>query len=164
TWGSGTAGVSGIVSAINSLVGANPNEAISGRGVTVLPNGNYVVISPNGRGSVTWGSAASGVRGVVSEANSLVGTTANDRVGDDGILVLSNGNYLVRSSSWNGTFGAVTWASGATGIRGVVSAANSLVGSTANDRVGGSPGDVMPLGSGAYLVRSPLWNGFRGAV
>ena len=53
------------------------------------------------------------------------------------MTALSNGNYVVRSPSWdNGAAtdaGAVTWGSGDEGVSGVVSAANSLVGSTAND-------------------------------
>ena len=56
TWGSGTAGVSGAVSAANSLVGSHAGDFVGG-GVTALTNGNYVVGSPNwngNEGSVTW--------------------------------------------------------------------------------------------------------------
>src|SRR5262249_53725371 len=42
TWGSGTAGVSGPVSAANSLVGTSPGDYV-GSGFTPLSNGNYVV-------------------------------------------------------------------------------------------------------------------------
>ena len=56
--------------------------------MTALTNGNYVVAAPhwdNGAatdaGAVTWGSGTSGVTGVVSRANSLVGSTANDEAG-----------------------------------------------------------------------------------
>ena len=56
------------------------------------------------------------------------------------MTVLANGNYVVASADWdNGAAvnaGAATWGSGTTGVSGVVSAANSLVGSTADDRVG----------------------------
>ena len=52
-------------------------------------------------------------------------------------MALSNGNYVVRSAYWdNGAAtnaGAVTWGSGTTGVSGVVSSSNSLVGSTSND-------------------------------
>ena len=64
--------------------------------MTALSNGNYVVRSPywdNGAatdaGAVTWGNGTSGVTGVVSAANSLVGSTAGDRVGYDGVTALS---------------------------------------------------------------------------
>jgi hypothetical protein len=79
---------------------------------------------------------------------------------------LSNGNYLVRSTFWNGARGAVTWGSGTVGISGPVSDANSLVGSNPGDEVGGgfAIGAVMPLSNGNYLVWSRYWNGGRGAV
>ena len=48
-------------------------------------------------GAATWGSGTTGVTGVISAANSLVGSTANDQVGS-GVTALSNGNYVVRSS------------------------------------------------------------------
>jgi hypothetical protein len=168
TWGSGTAGVSGIVSEANSLVGTEPGDWV-GYGLRTLSNGNYLVLSPywNGnRGAVTWGSSAAGVSGPVSDANSLVGSNPGDRVGTDSrgslrIIGLTNGNYLVPSASWNGSRGAVTWGSGATGVRGVVSEANSLVGGNPNDQVGW---DIIALSNGNYVVRSPYWNGNRGAA
>ena len=79
--------------------------------MTALTNGNYVVSSPhwdNGSvfdaGAVTWGNGAGGTTGVVSASNSLVGSTANDQVGDDfygGVIALTNGNYLVRNPVWD---------------------------------------------------------------
>ncbi len=113
TWGSGTAGVSGPVSAANSLVGSTANDQVGGGtdgGVTALSNGNYVVSSPawnNGAatsaGAVTWGSGTAGVSGPVSATNSLVGSTTNDQVGGgptNGVTALSNGNYVVSSPDW----------------------------------------------------------------
>ena len=62
------------------------------------------------------------------------------------MTALTNGNYVVCSSYWdNGAAtdaGAVTWGSGTAGVSGVVSSANSLVGSTANDRVGYGGGAI----------------------
>jgi hypothetical protein len=167
TWGSGTTGISGVVSASNSLVGSTANDVVGGSGVTELSNGHYVVESPswtNGAatdaGAVTWGSGTSGISGVVSASNSLVGSTADDYIGTRGVTPLSNGNYVVSSPSWsNGAVtdvGAVTWGSGTTGTSGVVSASNSLVGSTANDRVGWF--GVAELSNGNYVVRSLFWN------
>ena len=109
TWGSGTAGVSGPVSATNSLVGSTANDDVGSvdGGVTALSNGNYVVSSPdwtNGAaadaGAVTWGSGTAGVSGAVSATNSLVGSTANDYVGSGSVTALSNGNYVVSSPNW----------------------------------------------------------------
>jgi hypothetical protein len=164
TWGSATSGVSGVVSASNSLIGSITNDQIGYDGATALPNGNYVVASPSwhgGVGAVTWGNGASGTAGVVSAANSLVGSTAGDRVGDDDLTVLSNGNYVVPTSAWHAggaaDVGAVTWGSAVSGVSGVVSAANSLVGSTTGDQVGGQiGGGVTVLSNGNYVVSSPL--------
>jgi hypothetical protein len=177
TWASGTAGVSGVVSPANSLVGGNANDLVgtySGGFYTVTPlsNGNYLVISTawdNNRGAVTWGSGTTGISGVVSADNSLVGSNPSDLVsyqssGSRSVTLLSNGNYVVKSPFWNGTRGAVTWGSGTAGVRGVVSEANSLLGSTPNDRVGDDFSPIIFLGNGNLVVQSPSWNGNRGAI
>ncbi len=129
TWGSGTTGITGTVSAANSLVGSHTNDAGGGESIVQLSNGNYVVIDTywaNGAatraGAVTWGSGSVGVSGAISAANSLVGTQPLDSVGNQGVLALPNGNYLVLSANWaNGAVtlaGAVTLGNGATGIPG----------------------------------------------
>ncbi len=167
TWGSGTSGVSGVVSSSNSLVGTTSNDDVGNGGIYTLSNGNYVVRSHlwnNGgsldAGAVTWGSGTSGVSGEVSSSNSLVGSTFGDNVGYNGIHILGNGNYVVRSPSWdNGgavDAGAVTWGSGTSGVSGEVSSSNSLVGSTSTDLVG--IGGVTTLSNGNYVVRSPEWD------
>ena len=103
TWGSGTAGIAGVVSGTNSLVGTSAFDDVGGGGVTALSNGNYVVSSSfwdngatSGAGAVTWGSGTAGIAGVVSSSNSLVGTSDNDNVGNRGVTALSNGNYVVK--------------------------------------------------------------------
>ena len=172
TWGSGTAGVSGVVSSSNSLVGSHSGDLL-GNNVTLLTgNGNYVVYDQNWNsyeGAVTWGSSTSGVSGVVSSANSLVGSTTGtvstgDRVGL-GITALSNGNYVVNSYSWSGGttngLGAATWGSGTSGVSGVVSSSNSLVGSHSGDRVGIG---TVALSNGNYVVESYYWNTYIGAA
>ena len=143
--------------------------------MTALANGNYVVISTNwangmatAAGAVTWGSGTTGISGTVSSANSLVGSTAGDVVGSDGVTALASGNYVVSSTNWtNGMAtcaGAVTWGSGTAGVSGVVSSTNSLVGSTANDQVGYGGNGVTALANGNYVVDSPNWNNGAGAV
>jgi hypothetical protein len=160
TWGSGTTGVSGIVSEANSLVGSNPGDAV-GSQVIPLSNGNYVVTSGYaGRGAVTWGNGNMGTSGSVSEANSLVGSNPNDGVGSR-VTPLTNGNYVVDSRFWNAQRGAVTWESGTTGIRGIVSETNSLVGSNPGDYVGNN---IIALSNGNYVVTNPYWNSQRGAA
>jgi hypothetical protein len=185
TWGSGTQGVVGAVSALNSLVGASAGDRVGNSGVALnngvvpLANGNYVVSTDgwdNGLvvdvGAVTWANGATGISGVVSTANSLVGASAGDVIGSPETggegrpIALSNGNYVVASPGWNNAgvsnVGAVTWADGSVGLVGVVSTANSLVGSNTNDRVGER---VIALTNGRYVVASRQWDnvGFANA-
>ena len=161
-----------MVSAANSLVGSTEGDRVGYNWVTKLSNGNYLVNSPfwdNGSatdvGAVTFCNGVTGLIGVVTAANSLVGSTAGDYwyghvdgLAPPGITALSNGNYVVSSPGWdNGAAtdaGAVTFGNGVTGVTGVVSAANSLVGSTAGDTVGGDR--VTKLTNGNYVVKSPL--------
>jgi hypothetical protein len=165
TWGNGDTGASGVVSSTNSLVGSTAGDQVGWR-VHPLSNGNYVVRSSdwdNGgeadAGAVTWGDGTSGTSGVVSSTNSLVGSTADDHVGEGGVTPLSNGHYVVGSRDWDDgsttDVGAATWGDGTSGTCGVVSSANSLVGSTAGDRVGWS---VEALSNGHYVVGSRYWD------
>jgi trimeric autotransporter adhesin len=169
TFASGAAASSGVVSATNSLVGATASDLVSSDGVIALSNGNYVVVSSvwDGAavdvGAVTWASGTVGSVGSVSAVNSLVGSTLGDTVGSEGVVALKNGNYVVGSASWNNgavvDAGAATWRIGTAASGGVVSAANSLVGSSAIDGVGSG---LTALANGNYVVRSHLWN--NGAV
>ncbi len=171
TWGSGTSGITGALSASNSLVGSTTADRVGSAGVTTLNNGNYLVVSPNWnvtRGAVTWGNGASGVAGTVAGGNSLVGSTVGDLTGSGGITALTNGNYVISSPGWNSgglaaAAGAATWGNGASGIAGAVSSSNSLVGAVASDQVGS--GGVTALTNGNYVVSSPSWiNGLAAAA
>jgi len=167
TWVNGSAAHSGTVSAANSLVGTTQYDQVSFGGITALSNGNYVVGSPawgNGTvsaqfGAATWGNGTLGTSGAVSAANSLIGTSNGDQAGDS-IAALTNGAYVVGSSRWkNGTAtlaGAATRLSGSAAFSGTVSAANSLVGTTNNDRVAGI--GITALSDGNYVVDSANWN------
>ncbi|WP_446335460.1 CHAT domain-containing protein [Coleofasciculus sp. G1-WW12-02] len=187
TWGNGSTGISGAVSQENSLVGSQADDrvgisvstsGVGSNGVVALTNGNYVVSSNlwnNGgvsnAGAVTWGNGSTGITGEVSQDNSLVGSQAFDRVGSNGVVALTNGNYVVSSNLWNNggvsNAGAVTWGDGSTGITGEVSQDNSLFGTQADDFVGNF-GSVVALTNGNYVVRSPDWDkgevGNAGAV
>jgi hypothetical protein len=169
TYVSATTGLDGIVSAENSLVGSNTDDSV-GQSIRVLANGNYLVVSWNwanganpAAGAVTFVPADGSVRGAISPANSLVGSSAYDRVGE-GVVALANGNYLVVSPSVDfgvaTDAGAVTWANGSVGVVGTVSAANSLVGSHARDRLGANSGIVSTyaLANGNAVVLSPGWD------
>ncbi len=178
TWGDGNAGVSGMISAANALVGSTEGDFVGSGGVTVLTNGHYVVASPDcdggisvdSAGAVTWGDKGTGVKGPVSPSNSLVGRYASDQVGRqfndrDAVVPLSNGDYVVCSPAAGNTesthqynpgfCGAVTWCSGATGRTGEISSANSLMGYWADSNVGS--GGVKELANGAVVVISERW-------
>ncbi len=169
TWGNGSTGTTGLISSSNSLVGSTSGDAVGNGGAVALSNGNYVVRSftwSGGKGAVTWGNGATGATvGAVSSSNSLVGTAGSDRIGSNGVVALSNGNYVVRSSNWGSNKGAVTWGNGASGTTvGTVSSANSLVGVATTDRVGQNTNAVMELGSGNYVVTASNWSTTKGAV
>lgn len=177
----GTTGLSGTITASNSLVGSSANDllgltgSISGTfaygGVLELSNGNCVLFNPNwdngnvvDAGAVTWMDGKNGKVGPINSSNSLVGTHASDQIGgglSNGInaLALSNGNYLVQSYYWdNGSIqnaGAVTWGNGTTGVTGEVGSSNSLIGSSTDDRVGNS---ISEVGNSNFVIRSLLWD------
>ncbi len=184
TWGSGSAGVSGVVSAANSLVGEAENERVGSGGVTPLADGNAVVLSPfwglasanynmygapMSRGAATWVDGQTGLLhsgasgGAASAANSLVGAQPGDALGHGAnptVLALAGGHYAVASPYWsNGAataVGAVTFAPQG-GLVGVVSADNSLTGSTAGDRVGNRLNKLETATGTHYLVASINW-------
>jgi hypothetical protein len=174
TWRNGTMATTGVISAANSLIGSVANDNV-GTDIVRLHNGNYVVGSRNWNngvisdaGAVTWGDGSTGITGLVSVDNSLVGSSTGDNIGiqataglDVGIHALSNGNYVVESHLWNNggvaDAGAVTLADGLKGTVGVIDASNSLVGSTANDNLGYY--FTSPLNNGNYLVRGVNWDG-----
>jgi len=166
TWVNGSTGLNGVVSTANSLVGTATDDKVGSIGITVLKNGNYVVLSPDwhgGIGAVTWVSGASATIGTVSAGNSLVGSAAGDMNLNTRIIALNNGNYVVSNYSWHSggsPVGAVTWGDGATGISGPISATNSLVGSAANDCVGC---ELIALSNGNYVVDSWHWHNGLGA-
>ncbi|MEQ1923641.1 MAG: hypothetical protein ABL952_14130, partial [Pyrinomonadaceae bacterium] len=173
TFCNGLVGCSGVVSEQNSLVGQNPNDrvALSGQGAKALSNGNYVVVSPRwneDRGAITFANGQNGLVGIVSAANSFVGANPAHEVGVGGVLALSNGDYVVNSSSWSdgsvSRVGAVTYRDGTSAEAGTISAANSLIGSRSQDLVGfdsfngGTGGGVYALPDGGYVVRSSSWS------
>ena len=188
TWCSGETGCSGVITTTNSLVGSTFKDRVGSSGVVGLVNGNYVVVSvawdnrataipgqsvriedkvvdmlasgAMDAGAATWCNGESGCTGAVSAANSLVGESLGDQVGNAGLVLLGNGNFLVRSPVWdNGKLkdtGAVTWCSGESGCTGAVSSANSLVGNSVYDKAGLR--DITVLINNHYVVSSYDWD------
>ncbi len=176
TWGDETVGASGVIAPSNSMVGSHSGDSVGG--VVALPNGNFVVTAPqwdNGSvvdaGAVRLAGGSAATVGPMTASNSLVGSTTRDLVGlshmgnMSAVVPLTNGNYVVLSQFWdNGPVldaGAVTWASGSSGVVGPVSSANSLVGSSAHDEIGYNilgGISVVALSNGNYVVASPFWD------
>ena len=143
---------------ISTITGSTATDNIgsSTTGITVLANSNFVIRSVNwdngtavNAGAATFCSGVTGCSGVVSAANSIVGTTAADNPGSGGVVALGNGNYVLRTPNWDApgpiaNVGAVTFCSGMTGCSGAITAANSLVGSTASDTISSSGVFVLP--------------------
>ena len=183
TWGNGITGLTGSVSAANSLTGTLRGDRIGNgntfgfvdgppgicRSIIPLAGGSYLVNSPdwnNARGAVTRvGNAASRV-GTVTGLNSLTGDREGDAIGQGvtvsgehlvlGISAVGSGNFVVNSPDWNTGRGAVTWISGTADPAGVVSAANSLVGSRGDDRIGSSVPAVLTNGN--YVISSAFFD------
>lgn len=161
TWADGSKPLIGTVTAANSLVGTSDGDAVGFGGVTLLPNGNYVVNSwtwHNQSGAITWGDGSTGVVGPVSQDNSLVGASPNDKFGSSGVIALSNNNYVVSSYAAKinqiDFIGAATWidASGARTGTIALSSTNSLTGEKGSD---GGGMRVLPTADGNYVVHFP---------
>jgi hypothetical protein len=149
---------------LDQFRGAFAGDQAGSDGILVLPNSNYLVVSPQAdtalaadTGAITFCTGDAGCSGdAISSANSLIGSSEGDELGQLA-TVLANGHYVAGSHLWdNGgdtDAGAVTWCSGVAGCTGALTAANSLHGGP-GDRAGSS--GVTPLANGSYLVRSPL--------
>jgi trimeric autotransporter adhesin len=151
-----------------TLTGPTGSQRFGDR-VLVLANGNFVVTDPyfDSTSAVDVGAVYLYDGATNALISTLTGTTANDRIGDDPVRELTNGNFVVASPDWDDGstigVGAVTLVNGATGLSGTVSKANSLYGTTAGDQVG--VGGATALTNGNYVVRSYAWsNGSTGQV
>ncbi|MDB6072911.1 MAG: Cadherin proteinputative collagen-binding protein, partial [Verrucomicrobiaceae bacterium] len=147
---------------------ANGGEFGLGTGMVVLPNGNVVVTDPDFNFG---GLQRIGAVFLYSPSGTLISTLTGSHTGDQvgyngqtsngasAITVLSNGNFVVSSSHWNGGRGAVTWGDATAGVSGVVSTSNSLVGPTVTDQVGDpASGGVLSLGNDNYVVVTSTWS------
>ncbi len=149
---------------LSVLCGSNPNDLV-GEMVTALGSNNNAVTlthqwSNAGQadaGAVTWIDGTTGISGIVSETNSLVGSSANDGASSR-VIALTNNNYVISTPGWdNGAAtdaGAVTWGNGLGGTVGVINATKSLTGSSKNDKTG----TVTALSNGNYVVSTLLWD------
>ena len=163
TWINANTGLSGVVSASNSLVGSATDDRVGANDVVALSNGHYVVsscglanVSPANYSAATWGNGNGGTVGNVSATNSLMSSSIG--VGCR-VYASPNGNYVVANPDWsngaNSYAGAVTWGNGVSGTVGAVSVANSLVGSRLYDGVGRK---VVVLRNGNFVTATESWD------
>ncbi len=176
TWGNGSTGTTGTISAANSLIGASVTDHVGSGTALALTNGHYVVCSPfwsSDTGAATLSDGTLGTpHGIITAANSLIGASPGDVVSSGFAMALTNGNYVVMSPSWSGTMGAATFCLGTPATPspvGPVTMANSLVGSAPGDRVGRGSSSLHSVGgvaltNGNYVVGSTSWNNSRGAA
>ncbi|MCD8534740.1 MAG: hypothetical protein LR011_08115, partial [Verrucomicrobia bacterium] len=178
TWCDGNLGRPGqLVTPENSLTGSSANDWFAR--VVGLKNGNFVAFGPNWDnssppmpdvGAVVWCDGSIGrPNQTVSQSNALVGTTANDLLGDGGrVVALANGHYIVGSHVWDhpvrniANIGAVLWCNGTTGRSGPIDPEQALIGTMADDRVGAR--GIFALTNGHYVVPTGNWNSSAGAV
>ncbi|MFN8534101.1 MAG: hypothetical protein U0556_11200 [Dehalococcoidia bacterium] len=158
----------GLTGALVSVVTGSHISDTVGLFFTVLQTGNFVVQNPewNGaRGAVTFVDAATGLGGIVSSANSLIGQAPGEGVGSGFLTTIGADRYGVSTFKWSASRGAVTIGSSLTGITGTVSAANSVVGTAPSDDVGMFGFSPHPaLGPNVIAISSPYWNLQRGAI
>ncbi|MBK8304878.1 MAG: hypothetical protein IPK98_16355 [Chloracidobacterium sp.] len=88
TWGNGTTGIVGEISSSNSLIGSRASDQIGSGTITILPNNNYVILSPlfdapaaANIGAATLGNGAGGTVGEITSGNSLIGAHKGFRGG-----------------------------------------------------------------------------------
>jgi hypothetical protein len=84
TWGDGTVGVEGPISAANSLVGSSSTDQLCSSGIFGLANGDYFVRSPSWSdggtlnvGAVTYAFGHGPFIGTVDPHNSVLGSLQN---------------------------------------------------------------------------------------
>lgn len=161
---------------ISTLSGSTAGDMIGSGGLTLLSDGDFVVLSPdwdNGTasdaGALSWGHGVDGIAGNVGASNSLLGSSEFERVGSTPIVAMPDGSFIAVSPSWNwnspavGDIGAATWIDPDDFEGGEIDASNSIIGAQGccgNNRV-----TAVPLESGGVVLlterSSPDFTGFR---
>jgi hypothetical protein len=117
-----------LLSAVAEFVNPHPvtNDQF-GASMTVLTNGNVVVMAPNddaggGSAAQALGQGTGGAGAVYlynGHTGALISTLTGSSPGDfyqAKVTALTNGNFVVDTLNWNGGLGAVTWGSGTSGV------------------------------------------------
>jgi hypothetical protein len=107
-------------------------------------------------GAHTWGNGETGTVGRITPQNSSIGSTSEDRLGTGRLIGFSTNEFIVGSPQWDdGAFanvGAATVLAGDGPFSGTVSVANSLIGSSPEDRLGN---DIRPIAIDRHIVVVP---------
>lgn len=165
TFADGNRGLTGAVSAANSLVGTQPWDRLGWvAGVTVLANGDYVVSNWNWGpseqeryfGAVTFASGTQGVVGQMSAANSLVGTQPLEGL-ETFVTPLDDGGYLVHGRRWNEERGALVRCAAGAPCRGEWSSQAVLLGRNRGDFADSYAAQALPNGNA--VLSTPGWDG-----
>ncbi|KAJ4455550.1 putative Light-harvesting LHII; alpha subunit B / Histone protein [Paratrimastix pyriformis] len=141
----------GVSNSSNSLVGGVSGSRIgwhSGApGVNELPDGSYLLRSPqyyadasSVAGAVTWPAHVHTPEPPLYDTH--VPTAGASGVGTH-VRVLADGTYVVSSPTWYSNRGFVAVGNSTHPVAGVVSAANSLVGASAGDKLGNLEENLM---------------------
>jgi len=144
-----------------TLTGDEGNDRLGSGGISVLGNNNYVIASPAERvdgiqlaGSVRLMDGTTG-----TQINILAGDFRLDQLGNRGVTVLDNNNYVIASGTDDGTTGTVRLMNGATGEQ--IGGAQGLSDDDTN-----SPSNITVLDNNNYVIADgvvQLVNGLTGA-
>ena len=169
----GGSSVSGTMTSYQYLLG-KASDHVGNGGVSVMPDGSYVIYSPNfisGNtvGAVTFVHRANSLPYAnISTGNSMVGSASLDLYNPySGVVtVLSNGSWVVNMRSWNNYMGFVLWNPAESSLNGITTTASyinsfCLYGSTAGDNVGLS---IRGLPNSSFVVESSPYNNSYGAL
>ncbi len=149
TWINGWASTGTSVDTGNSLYGGSaiPNSDLVGVSVTALANGNYVVMLPSldqspalDLGGVAVGDGFGPSFGPFASSNTVIGSNVND-LQNAQVTALSGGGFVLSAPKWGlNDLGIVRVFEPGEATGGVFNSTNSMVGTTANDRIGSSVG------------------------
>ena len=168
----------GTIDSTNSLIGATAGDQIGSFGAREIGTDRFFLQNPgwnNDMGALTFGSTVTGITGEVSAANSFVGSVSGDRIGGNVNFLSFSTRLMVRSPTWNNSAGMVAFIDPNAPPIGVVSAANSLIGTNSDnlatlnvnegDQIGGNLRQLFTIDNrGLVVLQSRFWNNNSGAV
>lgn len=158
TWARGTAGLTGIVSPTNSLVGVSRAGTFAVNNLSVVPlaTGNYAVMfsgtgatlqdDPLTGGPVLLGSRDAGISGRPTSANAVFVRDASRET--DALYALSGGGFAVYREMFTAEYAAIHSYDGRTLTPGEALSSSALLIRR--------PGSVVPLSNGTFAVISSV--------